>query len=105
MLVYLFLGNWVRLAKVLVIFGYCCCLLANQRHLPLSRKNSQIFSANSELCYLSQQMLEFLRLLALKSLLLWKFKAVLAVGYNRSLSQHRYYVSLYLSIGSGIRSN
>lgn len=59
-----------------------------------------MFSADSELCFLSQQMLELLRLLALKSLLLWKFKAVLAVGCNRSLSQHRYDLSLYLSMGS-----
>lgn len=49
--------------------------------------------------------LELLRLLALKSLLLWKFKAVLAVGCNRALSQHRYSVPLYLSMGSETRSN
>lgn len=58
---------------------------------PPSRNNSRIFSATLELCFLSQQML---RLLALKSLLLWKFKAVLAVGYNKSLSQYMYYVSI-----------
>lgn len=48
-----------------------------------------------ELCFLSQQMLELLRLLALKSLLLWKFKAVPAAGCNRGLSQHRYDAPLY----------
>lgn len=72
--------------------------------VPSSRKNSQVFSATLELCFLCQQMLLLLRLLALKSLLLWKFKAVLAVGCNRSLSQHMYHASLYLSTGSEIRS-
>lgn len=98
-LVYLFLGNSVRVAKVLIIFGYCCLLLVKRRHLPLSRKNSQ-YSAQTWNCVLSlSRCLEFLRLLALKSLLLWKFKAVLAVGYNKSLSQ-RASLSLSLSLST-----
>lgn len=81
---YLLLGNSVRGAKVLIIFGYCHRLLGQRRHPPLSR-----FSAQDQNCVLSlSRCLGLLRLLALKSLLLWKFKAVLAVGYSKSLSQH-----------------
>lgn len=44
--------------------------------------------------------MELLRLLALKSLLLWKFKAVLAVGYDKSLSQHLSLSTWSLKTGS-----
>lgn len=73
-------------AKVLRVSGCSCYLLTDRRHPWLKIPK---YSAQTRTCALSlSRRWESLRLLALRSLLLWKLEAVLAGGCNKSLSRH-----------------